>query len=182
MSAAVVVPGYGGNPRQPIVVAVRGALKERGIATEAVRFSTAGRTPSKDFAREIDELRAARDKLLAANPGPIALVGRSFGGRVCTFLAAEEPPDALALLGHPVSPARRPRPRDEAALAAVRCPVLVVQGDRDALGPLAVLQRIAALNPRVEIAVIPDTGHEFRATQKEAVAIAAEWLSRRLAG
>ncbi len=181
MSAAIVVPGYGGNPRQPIVVAMRSALAQRDIPSAAVAFSTGGRSPSKDFARELAELRAARDDLLAKHPGPVALIGRSFGGRVCAFLAALEPPAALVILGHPIGPAGRPRPRDEAALASVRCPALVVQGDRDALGPLASLQRVAAENPRIEIAVIPDTGHEFRARTKQAVDLAAEWLATLLA-
>ncbi len=181
MSGAIVVPGYGGNPSQPIVVAMRSALTQLGMTTAAVAFSTGGRRPSRDFAREIGELRAARDELLATDPGPLALVGRSFGGRICAFLAAEEPPAALVILGHPIAPAGRPRPRDEAALTSLRCPVLVVQGDRDALGPLAVLERIARENTRVELAVIPDTGHEFRARQKQAVGIAADWLSKRLA-
>ncbi len=180
MSAAVVVPGYGGNPRQPIVVAMRSALAQLGMATAAVAFSTGGRRPSRDFARELEELRAARDELLAAVPGPLALVGRSFGGRVCAFLAAEDPPTALVILGHPIAPADRPRPRDETALASLRCPTLVVQGDRDALGPLAVLERIAGENPNVEIAVIPDTGHEFRAREKQVVGVAADWLARHI--
>jgi predicted alpha/beta-hydrolase family hydrolase len=84
------------------------------------------------------------------------------------------------LLGHPISPPNRPRPDDEAALAAVRCPTLIVQGDRDRLGPLAVLRRIAAGNPVVEIYVLKDAGHQFGARQAEGLAYAAEWLRDQL--
>ena len=71
-------------------------------------------------------------------------------------------------------------PDDEAALAAVRCPTLIVQGDRDQLGPLPVLQRIAAKNPLIDIVVIADAGHNLSAAQeKEAAEHAARWLAAR---
>ena len=96
---------------------------------------------------------------------------------MCARLAAAEPPAALVLLGHPISPPRRPRPDDEAALAAVRCPTLIVQGDRDVLGPLDVLQRIAAVNQALEIVVLKGVGHQFGSRQGEGVERAAAWLA-----
>ena len=123
---------------------------------------------------ELDDLRAARDALGDAER--IALVGRSFGGRMCAFLAEREPPDALVILGHPIAPPKRPRPRDEAALAAIACPTLIVQGERDELGPLAVLERIAGRNPRIDLVTIAGAGHELGAAEGEAVAAAARWL------
>src|SRR5579859_4053325 len=110
-----------------------------GFDVQAMAISYARARPGGDLSPEIAEVRAARDALQADK---VALVGRSFGGRVCTRVAAVEPPHALVVLGHPISPRNRPRPEDEAALAAVRCPTLIVQGDRDPLGPLPVLQRI----------------------------------------
>jgi predicted alpha/beta-hydrolase family hydrolase len=106
----------------------------------------------------------------------VALVGRSFGGRICAFLADQEPPDALVILGHPIAPPKRPRPRDEAALAATTCPTLVVQGDKDEFGPFAVLERVVAKNPRVDLVRIAGAGHDFGASEPEAVAAAARWL------
>ncbi len=110
----------------------------------------------------------------------MALVGRSFGGRVCTRLAAIEPPPALVVLGHPISPRGRPRPDDEAALEAVRCPTLIVQGEHDALGPLSVLQRIGAANPAIEIYVLKGVGHQFGQRQAEGLEYAANWLMKTL--
>src|SRR3982075_2133850 len=95
---------------------------------------------------------------------------------MCTRLAAEEPPDALVLLGHPISPPGRPRPDDEADLAAVSCPTLILQGDRDALGPLDVLRRIALTNPAIEIEVLDDVGHQFGPRTARAIDRAAAWL------
>jgi len=176
---AVLAPGYRGTERQPILVALARRLDEIGIATKVVALSTGAR-PSAGYRVELDALRAARDELRAEHPGPVALVGRSFGGRMCALLAAEEPPDALAIVGHPISPPSRPRPRDEAALRGIRCPTLVVQGEGDELGPLAVLQRIAACNPLIDLVVIPGAGHDLGAHEREAVEHVARWLDTRL--
>jgi predicted alpha/beta-hydrolase family hydrolase len=174
--AAVLAPGYGGTADQPILRKLGAALDRFGIASRAVTFRTRGTRPSKDYASEIADLRAARDALRAAGFERIALVGRSFGGRISAFLAEREPPDALAILGYPIAPPKRPRPRDEAALAATTCPTLIVQGEKDELGPFAVLERIAANNPRIDLVRIAGAEHDFGANEPEAVAAAARWL------
>jgi predicted alpha/beta-hydrolase family hydrolase len=174
--AAVLAPGYGGTAEQPILRKLAAALDGFGIASRAVTFRTRGSRPSKDYASEIEDFRAARDLLRGEGYERIALVGRSFGGRIAAFLAEREPPDALVILGHPIAPPKRPRPHDEGALAAAACPTLVVQGESDELGPLAVLERIAANNPRIDLVRIAGAGHEFGAHEPEAVGAAARWL------
>jgi uncharacterized protein len=174
--AAVLAPGYGGTAEQPILRRLAVALDGFGIASRAVTFTTRGSRPSKDYASEMDDLRAARGALQTAGYERVALVGRSFGGRISAFLAEREPPDALVILGHPIAPPRRPRPRDEAALAATTCPTLVVQGEKDELGPFAVLERIAANNPRIDLVRVAGAGHDFGAGEAEAVSAAARWL------
>ena len=174
--AAVLAPGYGSTATQPILRALAAALERFGIASRAVTFRTRGSRPSREYVSELEDLRAARDALRAGGHDRVALVGRSFGGRICAFLAEREPPDALVILGHPIAPPKRPRPRDEAALAATTCPTLVVQGERDELGPFAVLERIAANNPRIDLVRIAGAGHDFGASEAEAVAAAARWL------
>ena len=180
MNGAVLAPGYGGDADQPILRALVIALGAAGMIASPIAFSTRKSRPSRDYATEIAELRAYRDTLRAQGVERIALVGRSFGGRICAFLAAEEPPDALAILGHPISPPGRPRLRDDAALEAVACPTLVVQGDRDQLGPMAVLERIAGRNPRIDLVRLEATGHDFGRKETEAVRITARWLTSML--
>jgi predicted alpha/beta-hydrolase family hydrolase len=149
-------------------------LEADGIATSRITFST--KRPSRGYMTEKQELRTARDEIVARSGRPVALIGRSFGGRMCAFLAAEEPPDALVILGHPISPPDRPRPADEAALVGIACPTLVVQGDHDELGPLAVLERIAGQNPRIDLVVLRGAAHEYGTHEAEAIEAAARWL------
>ena len=177
--AAVLAPGYGGTAEQPILRTLVKRLASYGIASHAVTFRTRGKRPSREYATELDDLRAARD-VLRAEHDRIALIGRSFGGRMCAFLAALEPPDALAILGHPISPPDRPRPADEEALRGMRCPTLVVQGERDELGPLAVLQRIVLVNPLIDLVVVEGAGHDFGAKESLAIDQVARWLDATL--
>ena len=179
--AALLAPGYGAGPSQPILLALASALERYGIVSRAIAFRSGGRRPSREYADELDDLRAARDALRAEHD-EIALVGRSFGGRMCALLAAAEPPDALAILGHPIAPPGRPRTRDERAPAAARCPTLVVQGERDELGPVSVLKRIALTNSLIDLVVIEGAGHDFGAREGEAVEHAARWLDAVLRG
>jgi hypothetical protein len=174
MTCAVLAPGYGGTAEQPLLKRLAVRLEADGIATSRITFST--KRPSRSYATEKQELRAARDALVQRSGRPVALVGRSFGGRMCAFLAVEEAPDALVILGHPIAPPARPRPADEAALLAMACPTLVIQGDRDELGPLAVLERIAGQNPRVDLVVLRGAGHDYGAHEPEAIDAAARWL------
>src|SRR5205814_10276498 len=98
VTSAVLAPGYGGTAEQPLLRKLAARLEADGIATSRITFST--KRPSRGYVTEKAELRAARDLLVARAGAPVALVGRSFGGRMCAFLAAEEPPAALVLLGH----------------------------------------------------------------------------------
>lgn len=177
--AAVLAPGYGGTRTQPILRALAKALLAHGIESLPITFRTRGKRPSPGYADELADLRAARDELRARHD-QVALVGRSFGGRMCAFLAQLEPPDALAIVSHPISPPDRPRPRDEEALAAIACRTLLVQGSADELGPLAVLERIAGQNPRIDLVVIDGAGHDLGPKEREAVDHVARWLDAAL--
>ena len=178
--SAILVPGYRGTARQPLLVALARQCEAIGLAAVPVEVMKGAAGPSRGYATEIAALRTARDEVSRAVPGPVALVGRSFGGRICAFVAEEEPPDALAIVGHPISPPGRPRPRDEDALRGIRCPTLIVQGDADELGPLAVLQLVAASNPLIDLVVITGAGHDLGAHEREAVEHVIRWLDARL--
>jgi len=72
------------------------------------------------------------------------LVGKSMGGRIGCHVSLEEKVDGLVCLGYPLcAMGDRTKLRDE-VLRALTSPILFVQGTRDALCPLDLLERVRA--------------------------------------
>ena len=72
----------------------------------------------------------------------LLLVGKSMGGRIGCHVSLEETVDGLVCLGYPLcAMGDRTKLRDE-VLRALTSPILFVQGTRDALCPLDLLQRV----------------------------------------
>ena len=72
------------------------------------------------------------------------LIGKSMGGRVGCHLSLEEKVDGLICLGYPLcAMGDRSKLRDE-VLRALTTPILFVQGTRDSLCPLDLLERVRA--------------------------------------
>jgi predicted alpha/beta-hydrolase family hydrolase len=163
----VLVPGFNGSKRQPMLVRLAERLQQGGVDAEVVELPR-GR-PSPGLKVEADAL---------AQHEADAYVGRSFGGRVCLRLARARP---VVLLGFPVRPPGRPRPEDEAALLAWRAPGLVLQGSKDELGPLRVLRPLVKKNPALSLEIIEGAGHAFGRQERAVLDRAAEWLFERLA-
>src|SRR5437764_12865399 len=83
-------------------------------------------------------LAAARTK----TSGPIILIGKSMGGRVGCHVALEEKVDGVVCLGYPLcAMGNRAKLRDE-VLRALTTPILFVQGTRDSLCPLDLLEHV----------------------------------------
>ena len=89
-------------------------------------------------------LEAHRTALAAARAGregPVVLAGKSMGSRIGCHLAVEEPAvRALVCLGYPLV-GQGGQVRGE-VLLALRAPVLFVQGTRDHLCPLDLLENV----------------------------------------
>jgi uncharacterized protein len=72
------------------------------------------------------------------------LIGKSMGGRIGCHVSLEQKVDGLVCLGYPLcAMGNRTKLRDE-VLRALTTPILFVQGTRDALCPLDLLERVRA--------------------------------------
>jgi predicted alpha/beta-hydrolase family hydrolase len=204
----VLAHGAGGTSLTPFIARAAAGLSAAGWAVLRFNFgyAEAGGRPSRADradAPEHTDYRAALAALADALPptAPIVLAGKSYGGRVATFILAEaaEAADAeatdpalervrgLIVFGYPIRPPVKDRPADLAALRTVRQPILVVQGSRDTLGPLDALREALEGVDGAEIAVVEGGDHSYRAPgphavtarqEQEAVAAAVTWLER----
>lgn len=69
---------------------------------------------------------------------------------------------ALAFLGFPLHPAKRPSEDRAEHLSQVTIPMLFLQGDRDELAELTLLKSVVArLGSRAMLKVIPDADHSY---------------------
>ena len=111
---------------------------------EVVRFdypyAKAGRKSPDRQPVLVGAHRVALAEARALHPGPAVLVGKSMGGRIGCHVALEEEVAGLVCLGYPLR-GQRGEVRDE-VLVALRTPVLFVEGTRDPLCPLDLLERV----------------------------------------
>jgi uncharacterized protein len=86
--------------------------------------------------------RAALAKVHPKTSGPMVLIGKSMGGRIGCHLALEEKVDGVICLGYPLcAMGDRSKLRDE-VLRNLRTSILFVQGTRDPLCPLDLLEKV----------------------------------------
>jgi predicted alpha/beta-hydrolase family hydrolase len=86
--------------------------------------------------------RQALAEVRAKTSGPVLLIGKSMGGRIGCHVALEEMVTAVICLGYPLCAAGdRTKLRDQ-VLRDLRTPILFVQGTRDTLCPLDLLEKV----------------------------------------
>ena len=86
-------------------------------------------------------LRQARERHTA---GSAIMIGKSMGGRIGCHVSLEEKVDGLVCLGYPLcAMGDRAKLRDE-VLRALNTPILLVQGTRDSLCPMDLLEQVRA--------------------------------------
>jgi predicted alpha/beta-hydrolase family hydrolase len=96
------------------------------------------------------------------------LIGKSMGGRVGCHLSLEEKVDAVICLGYPLcAMGDRTRLRDE-VLRALNTPILFVQGTRDPLCPLDLLERVRTeMKTQNVLHVVEGGDHSLRVPKRQ---------------
>jgi predicted alpha/beta-hydrolase family hydrolase len=125
-------------------------LRERGLVAQAVQLP---RTRAERAVTAYAEAVAA--------PAAAVTGGHSFGGRVASLLAAEQPCAGLILLSYPLHAPGAPDRWDErtAHWPQIACPVLLLSGDRDPFARVELLRSAVARLPRAELVVYPGVRH-----------------------
>jgi hypothetical protein len=112
--------------------------------------------------------RGAAERAVAAYRAAVtedrALIGgQSFGGRVASLLAAEDPTAVagLVLLCYPLhAPGRDERWRERTEhWPRISCPVLLLSGDHDPFAHIGLLREAVAQLPHADLHVYPGVGH-----------------------
>ncbi|ATH82526.1 alpha/beta hydrolase [Ectopseudomonas mendocina] len=140
-STLILAHGAGAPMDSPFMQYMAQGLAARGV--RVVRFEFAymaqrrvdGRKrPPNPQAQLLQQWREVHAQVRQRVAGPVAIGGKSMGGRMASLLADELDAAALICLGYPFYAAGKPEKPRVAHLAELRTPTLIVQGERDALG------------------------------------------------
>jgi uncharacterized protein len=164
----VFAHGAGAGMNHAFMKAVAEELAELAIATLRFQFPYMERGSKRTDPPAVchASVRAAVSAAAELMPGiPLFAGGRSFGGRMTSQAQAAMPLPGvrgLAFLGFPLHPAGRPETTRAAHLVNVTVPMLFVQGTRDALATMSLLEPlIAQLAPRATLHAVVDADHSF---------------------
>jgi predicted alpha/beta-hydrolase family hydrolase len=164
----VLTHGAGGNAGMPLLVAVATAFADAGTTVLRCDLPYRQKRPTgppspQGAARDRAGLEHAVRALRAQCAGRLFLGGQSYGGRMASMLAAEQPVlvAALLLLSYPLHPPDRPGELRTPHFARLTIPVLFVQGDADPFGSREELEQARALVPARSAVLAVKGGHDL---------------------
>lgn len=161
--------GAGVGQDHPLQVAVRDGIHDRGfgVVTFNYAYTEAGRKRPDPAEKLLAVHRAVGDWVRAEVSEDLVLAGRSMGGRMGTMLAADGyPARKVIALAYPLHPIGKPDRLRVEHLPDIRCPVLMVIGDRDPMCTMGLYDEHVRGLSNVTTAVIADGDHSFGVRKK----------------
>jgi predicted alpha/beta-hydrolase family hydrolase len=186
--------GAGAGMTHKSMAAIADGLADRGIATLRYQFpymERGGKRVDQPPVAHATVRKAVAAARLRAGPLPLFAGGRSFGGRMTSQAQALTPLEGvrgLIFFAFPLHPAGKPSDERARHLAGVAIPMLFLQGSKDALAELNLLQHtVAGLGDRATLDLIPEADHAFHVPAKsgrkdaevlaEVLDAAAAWIA-----
>jgi predicted alpha/beta-hydrolase family hydrolase len=136
-------PGAGAPSSHPWMQGWKQRLIQIGdVETFDYDYMREGRKRPDRLPQLVAAHRAALPATRTKASEPIILIGKSMGGRIGCHVALEEKVNGLVCLGYPLcAMGDRSKLRDQ-VLRDLRTPILFVQGTRDPLCPLDLLENV----------------------------------------
>lgn len=164
----VFAHGAGAGMRHAFMEAVAAGLGERGVATLRYQFPYVERGSRRTDPPAVCHatVRAAVAEAARLAPTlPLIAGGKSFGGRMTSQAQALAPLHGvrgLAFVGFPLHAAKKPSDTRAQHLFDVKIPMLFLQGTRDELADLTLLEPITQqLGARATLKVLKEADHSF---------------------
>ncbi len=164
----VLTHGAGSNANAPLLIALAIAFAAAGLTTLRCdlpfRQARPHGPPLGSAEKDQTGLRRAVEMLRKFVKGRVFLGGHSYGGRMASMLAAQEPgiADGLLLLSYPLHPPKKPQQLRTAHFPNLRTHALFVQGTRDPFATQEELQSALTLIPaQTKLLPFESAGHEL---------------------
>ncbi|HET6839233.1 MAG TPA: alpha/beta family hydrolase [Bradyrhizobium sp.] len=164
----VFAHGAGAGMSHPFMETVASGLAERGVASLRYQFpymEKGSRRPDSPAVADAT-VRTAVAEAGRRCPGLLLIAGgKSFGGRMTSQAQAASAlvgVHGLAFLGFPLHPAGKPSSDRAEHLSDVHVPMLLVQGTRDNLAELRLLEPVVeSLGPLATLHRVREADHSF---------------------
>jgi predicted alpha/beta-hydrolase family hydrolase len=164
----VFAHGAGAGMTHAFMTAVAVGLAARGFATLRYQFpymEKGSKRPDSPAVAHATVRAAVAEAARHCPKCPLIAGGKSFGGRMTSQTQALAPlagVSGLAFFGFPLHPAGKPSVERAAHLADINIPMLFLQGTRDTLAELPLLEPVVKrLGARASLHVMQHADHSF---------------------
>lgn len=183
--------GAGAGMHHAFMVALAEALANEGIATLRFNFPFAeykkGRPDLPAVAHKTIEAAINSAKNLVPSV-PVFAAGKSFGGRMSSqYLSGNPRADVSGIIfyGFPLHPPGKPSIDRAEHLKDVAVPMLFLQGTRDELAKIDLIEPVCGTLPKATLIKIEGADHSFKAGKKDVMTMlkdyTKEWIGKLIA-
>jgi predicted alpha/beta-hydrolase family hydrolase len=166
----VLAHGAGAGMRHPFMAAVAEGLARRGVSTLRYQFPYIEAGSKRVDRPPLAHLTVRAAVAAAGISLPLFAGGKSFGGRMTSQAQAIDPLPSvrgLVFFGFPLHPAGKPSTERSVHLSDARVPMLFLQGTRDALAEIGLIEGVmAGLGAAATLVAIDDADHSFHVPAK----------------
>jgi predicted alpha/beta-hydrolase family hydrolase len=165
-------PGAGAPSSHPWMRRWTDLLSDVGVVRPFnYPYMLEGRKRPDRLPQLIEAHREALQVAREVHAGPLILIGKSMGSRIGCHVALEEQVAALICFGYPLcGGGDRSKLRDQ-VLRELTTPILFVQGTRDPLCPLDLLESVRSqMRARSELYLVEEGDHSLAVTKKKLAA------------
>ena len=161
-------PGAGAPSTHPWMQKWKGYLESIGeVALFDYDYMREGRKRPDRPPQLIAAHRSALAEIRKKSSGPIFLIGKSMGGRIGCHVALQEEVAGLICLGYPLCGGGDRRKLRDKVLRELQTPILFIQGTRDPLCPLDLLEEVRSQMKAPNFLHLVDDGdHSLRLTKR----------------
>lgn len=184
-----IAHGAGAGMNHSFMSALASSLTSYGVSTLRFNFPfTEAKKKRPDFAPVAEKtIESAMQFALSLAPAqPLFVSGKSFGGRMSSqYLSKhhESKVKGLVFFGFPLHAPGDPGVKRAEHLSTVKVPMLFLQGTKDTLARLELIEEVCGALPLAELQTFEGSDHAFMRGKKsfvpELAEAAAHWLKRR---